>query len=336
MNAASSTSQKFISNAFVSEALDCARRGGVDIAALLDSAAIDAPGGGKVSAEAFGRLWLGIANAMDDEFFGNAARPMRPGSFALMGHAVRGAATLEIALRRALRFLKVAIDEPYGELRVHGGVAEIVLHDSQRDRSAFAYRTFWVILHGLACWLARTRIPLHELSFTCAAPRDIDDYRDFFGAPVRFDAVQGGLSFDAGFLKRKVDRSDATLKRFLRAAPGIYLTGYLHDEGALGTVVGLLKARDPMDWPGFPALAAELKLSPATLRRQLAQQGHSYRGLKSDLRRDRAFALLRDGGQSVSDISHLLGFAEPSAFFRAFRGWTEQTPDQWRRNKRAG
>ncbi|MGH1576785.1 AraC family transcriptional regulator [Planktotalea sp.] len=325
---------RYISNAFVSEALDCARRGGVDITALLDSVGIDAPGGGQISAPVFGRLWLGIAEATNDEFFGNAARPMRPGSFALMGHAVRDAPTVEIALRRALRFLKVAIDEPYGELHVSNGIAEIALHDSRKDRSAFAYRTYWVILHGLTCWLARARIPLHGLDITCPPPREQEDYHHFFGAPVRFGAEQGALRFDAVYLRRPVDRSEAALKRFLRAAPGNFLIGYKYDEGSLGAVMALLKARDPLDWPRFPDLAQELGMSAAKLRRQLAQQGHSYRSLKSDLRRDRAFLLLRDDRLSVSEVSHDLGFAEPSAFFRAFRGWTGHTPDEWRKGKR--
>ena len=321
----------FISDAFVSEALECARRGGVNISALLQSAGIDAPGGGQVTPEAFGRLWLGIAGAMNDEFFGNAARPMRPGSFALMGHAVRSAPSVEVALRRALRFLKVAIDEPYGTLSIASGTALITLHDTQTDRSAFAYRTYWVILHGLTCWLARARIPLHALEITCSAPRYVEDYRKFFGAPVSFGTVQGTLRFDADYLNRPVDRSEAALKRFLRGAPGNFLIGYKYDEGALGVVAALLKSRDPLDWPTFPVLAKDLQMSAPTLRRKLLGQGHSYRSLKSALRRDRAQLLLGDHSLSVTEISHRLGYAEPSAFFRAFRGWVGKTPEQWRR-----
>ena len=321
---------RYISNAFVSEALDCARRGGVDIAQLLNSAEIDAPGGGQVTPEAFGWLWLGIADAMDDEFFGNASRAMRPGSFALMGHAVRSAPTVEIALRRALRFLKVAIGEPYGTLHVKAGTAHITLHDNRTDRSAFAYRTYWVILHGLTCWLARARIPLHALNFTCDAPRYESDYHQFFGAPVTFEAPKGGMRFDAQYLKRPANRSEASLKRFLRAAPGNFLIGYKYDEGALGAVMSLLKTRDPIDWPAFPALAQDLDMSAPTLRRQLAQQGHSYRSLKADLRRERAQSLLKASPLSVTEISHRLGYAEPSAFFRAFKGWTGQAPQAWR------
>ncbi|MGB7318853.1 MAG: AraC family transcriptional regulator [Planktotalea sp.] len=320
----------YISNAFVSEALECARRGGVDIMALLRNAKIEEPGGGRVSPEAFGRLWLGIAEAMNDEFFGNAARPMRPGSFALMGHAVRDAATVEIGLRRALRFLRVAIDEPYGVLSVKDGVAQIELHDSMRNRSAFAYRTYWVILHGLTCWLARSRIPLYGLDITCTAPRAREDYRQFFGAPVRFEASFGALRFDARYLRRPAKRSEMALKRFLRAAPGNFLIGYKYDEGLLGAVMERLKSQPAEEWPTLPNLAQALGQSPATLRRRLESQGHSYRGLKADLRRERAQTMLRDNALSVSEISHRLGYAEPSAFFRAFKGWTGQSPDAWR------
>jgi AraC-like DNA-binding protein len=325
-------SEGFISNAFVSEALDCARRGNVDINALLTQAQIDAPSGGQVSPEAFGRLWLGIANAMNDEFFGNAARPMRPGSFTLMAHAVRTAPTVEVALQRALRFLKVAIDEPYGTLDVTQGTAQITLHDSRTDRSAFAYRTYWVILHGLTCWLADARIPLQSLSFTCIAPWHKKDYRQFFGAPVVFKAPIGALRFDASYLKRPVNRSDAALKRFLRAAPGTFLIGYKFDEGTVSAVMKVLKATEPMEWPTLPHLAKQLDMSAATLRRQLLQQGHSYRSLKADLKRERAQTLLRETHLPVSEISNRLGYAEPSAFFRAFRGWSGQTPEAWRKS----
>jgi len=324
-------SSTFISNAFVSEALDCARRGNVDISALLQKAQIQSPSGGEISPEAFGRLWLGIAEAMNDEFFGNAARAMRPGSFTLMAHSVRSAPTVEIALRRALRFLKVALDEPYGTLSMSKGSAQITLHDSTSERSAFAYRTYWVILHGLTCWLADARIPLHSLSFTCAPPWHEKDYHQFFGAPVEFAAPMGALRFDARYLKRPVNRNEAALKRFLRAAPGSFLIGYKFDEGVVSMVMKVLKATELTDWPTLPELAKQLDMSAATLRRQLLQQGHSYRSLKADLKRERAQTLLRETHLPVSEISHRLGYAEPSAFFRAFRLWTNQTPEAWRK-----
>ncbi len=65
---------------------------------------------------------------------------MRAGSFALLCHAILSTVTLEHALRRALRFLRVVLEEPHGELVVENGLAQIVLKDGRRDALAFAHR----------------------------------------------------------------------------------------------------------------------------------------------------------------------------------------------------
>lgn len=77
------------------------------------------------------------------------------------------AGTLERALRRALQFLNVVLDDPHGELRIRDGMAHVVLTDAGAPRPAFAYRAYWLILMGVACWLIGRRIPLRTLDFAC-------------------------------------------------------------------------------------------------------------------------------------------------------------------------
>jgi len=43
-----------------------------------------------------------------------------------------------------------------------------------------------------------------------------------------------------------------------------------------------------------------------------------------------AMQYLKDPHLSVQEISMLLGYSEQSAFQRAFKQWTAQTPQQWR------
>ncbi|MEL6104079.1 MAG: AraC family transcriptional regulator, partial [Pseudomonadota bacterium] len=33
---------------------------------------------------------------------------------------------------------------------------------------------------------------------------------------------------------------------------------------------------------------------------------------------------------SAAEVSFLLGFEDPNSFFRAFRRWTDMTPEAWR------
>ena len=97
-----------ISPGFVEDALASLTRAGLDPAPVLAAAGIAEPGQ-PVSNLQYGRMWLAITGLIGDEFFGQAARPMRPGSFNLLCHAVLHARTLEHALRRALSFLTVDV-----------------------------------------------------------------------------------------------------------------------------------------------------------------------------------------------------------------------------------
>ena len=72
------------------------------------------------------------------------------------------------------------------------------------------------------------------------------------------------------------------------------------------------------------------------MRHRLRQEGQSYRGIKDEIRRELAIKWLQDTPRSVGDIAADLGFAEPSAFHRAFRKWTSKSPGAFRRDHQAG
>lgn len=315
-----------IAPGFVQDALDCLRAQCIDAAPILAAAGLPADPAEPVTTEDYGRLWRAMATAQRDEFFGLGARPMRPGSFALMCSAALPAPTLESALRRALLFLNVVLDDPTGALEVCDGQAVVRLTDRTGPRTAFAYRTYWLILMGLACWLVGRRIPLHRVDFACPAPPHRRDVRQFFGAPVHFDEPQSRLAFDARYLALTPRRTDAALRAFLRGAPANILVRYRHDQGMTARVRSALRARAPAQWPGFAALALAMEVSPATLRRRLRAEGQSFAAIKDEIRAARAQAALAAGGLSVAEIAADLGYSEPSAFHRAYRKWTGTTP----------
>lgn len=325
--------RRLISPGFVEDALASLTARGLDAAPVLAGIGLTCPVVQPISNDQYGALWLGMAAALEDEFFGLSARPMRPGSFALLGHAVLHAPTLERALRRALRFLNVVLDQPRGALTVQDGQAVITLTDGDGvARPAFAYRTYWLILMGLACWLVGRRIPLRQVDFACPAPPHRRDYHQFFGAPVHFGAPCSRLTFSARYLPLPPIRSEAALRAFLRAAPANILVRYRHDQGMTGRIRDQLRTRLPANWPDFDSLADTLGIAPATLRRRLRAEGQSFAALKDDIRNARAQALLRDTDLPVADIAAELGYSEPSAFHRAFRKWTGQSPAAFRRD----
>lgn len=323
--------RRMIAPGFVEDALACLAAQGIEAAPLLRKVGLPAVVADPITGAEFGALWLAMAEAARDEFFGLGARPMRPGSFALMCQAALHTGTLGHALRRALRFLNVVLDEPQGRLVVQGAEAEVVLSSSSSaPRSAFAYRTYWLILLGLACWLIGRRIPLRQVEFACPAPAHRVDYRLFFGAPVHFDRKASRLSFDAAYLALPVIRSERALKVFLRGAPANLLVRYRHDAGLAGRLRAELRAAPPGQWPGVEEVAARFGLSPATLRRHLKAEGQGFAALRDEVRAVAAQRLLRESDRPIATIAVELGYSEPGAFHRAFRKWTGLSPGAFR------
>ncbi len=82
------------------------------------------------------------------------------------------------------------------------------------------------------------------------------------------------------------------------------------------------------------AVARRLGMSQRSLQRQLGTEGLTYKDLLQATRQSLAQHYLVKTDLPVAEISFLLGFEEPNSFFRAFRGWTGQTPDRLRQSAR--
>ena len=319
---------------FVSDALECVRARGLPVTPLLKRAGIRESlafqPNASVSVQQFALLWRTVSGAIDDETFGVGARAMRPGSFDMLCTCVIHSQTLGRAIRRALQFLNLILDDPKARLETEGRAARILLEDAAPPRSAFAYRAYWVMLHGVICWLVGRRIPLRQVDFSATQPPRTNDFRLFFGTPVRFGQPYGQIVFDTRFLKLPIIRSDRSLKHFLRRAPENILVGYYYDAGTANALRHRLQSTNPEEWPDFADISRELRVPATTLRRRLTEEGLSFHALKDEVRRDMAVDLLLTTDLSIYEISAKLGYSETSAFYRAFRNWMDCSPGRYR------
>ncbi|MDA7086161.1 AraC family transcriptional regulator [Pseudomonas sp. SA3-5] len=324
-----------ISVRLVGEALQQWRAQGQDCTALLTQAGI-APQllnkpYARVSAQAYARLWLALAKAMDDEFFGMNPRRMKSGSYAFMARAASREPTLGAALDTALAFLGLVFDGLTPRLERQGGMAAIVIDEPAGQACrAFGCFTLWMIVHGLACWLAGRRIPILAVELHCQAPDYLEDYRVMFSSNLRFARPRSRLLFNAECLEQPLRRSERELKRFLAGAPANILVRYRDPRSHAARIKVYLRSLKAERWPDYEALASHFFMAPSTLRRKLALEGQSYQGLKDQVRRDQAIARLDSGAGNFTELAFDLGFADSSAFYKAFKKWTGTTPGQYR------
>jgi len=312
--------------------------------ALLDELDIDpASPESRVPIARYVLLYNRLCRQYDDEAFALFAQPMRVGSFEFLCRACLGAPTLAEALARAGRFLRVVLPDLAVRVRRAHGEAELIIAETRKladegndPGRVFAFEWLLRLLHGLACWLAGRGIGLDNVIFPYRKPAHFADYALIFTEDSRFaPTVPGGngtlvASFNANLLDLPVRRDEAALTRFLDDAPGKLTMLYRRDREMVMRVRDLLRAALPATL-GLDDIAGRLYLSPRTIHRRLAEEGSSFRIVKNALRRDLALDHLVKSRDPIAQLAANLGYADPSAFYRAVVEWTGMAPLHYRR-----
>ena len=76
-------------------------------------------------------------------------------------------------------------------------------------------------------------------------------------------------------------------------------------------------------------IARRLGMVRRSLERHLSDEGTTFREISRVMQLQASQRLLTTGA-SVSDVAKALGFSEISAFTRAFRRWSGETPSSWK------
>ena len=327
-----------VSVGFVSGIISGLARSGTSSEALLEHAgianAVLSETHARVPVARYAALYRLINERLDDEGFGLFSRPLRRGTFEFLCRGALSAATLDAALERIVRFLRVVLDDLEVEVQRTRDTAVIVIAEEQPLPVGTAGRVFafeWLLrmIHGLAAWLVARPLALDEVAFPYPPPPHAAEYELVFAPRCTFDAQRLEARFSAASLALPVRRDEAALRQFLVDAPASITTLYRRDRALALRVRDALRAALP-EPRTLPELARALFVSPRTLHRRLEDEGTSLRAIRETLRRDLASEWLAKTERPVSRIAADLGFADASAFYRAFVAWTGAAPRDYR------
>jgi AraC-like DNA-binding protein len=172
--------------------------------------------------------------------------------------------------------------------------------------------------------------PLRRVTFTHRLPPDVGEHERIFGCPVRFEAEHNRLVVDravwetpssgahSGVLGVLIEHADVLLSRLPRGPDLV--------ERARRALGGRLRGGDP----SLESVARELGMSERSLQRRLRELGYTYNALADEVREATARLYLEQPDMALAEIGYLLGFADQSAFNRAFKRWTGCTPREAR------
>lgn len=300
------------------------------VEAGIDPVLMDQPTA-RIPASAFAALWLIQIRELQDEFFQLDSHGMPVGSFALICRALIQEPDLGKALRQCLANFGLFLQDFRGSLSVRGKHAVISLQTHSGDANVirFGEEIFLALIISLLCWLGGRRISIDRADFRQSRPSLSDD-GSLWGPNLSFAAGHTEIEFSSHYLRLPVVQDLVSLKKFLRSAPQWLVIRFRNQHGLATQLYQHLRRSHYSQRPTLEVFASTLRMSPSTVRRHLEREGCSFQAIKDEVRRGLAVELLRQKDISVSEISEQVGFQEPSAFHRAFKKWTGESPGRYR------
>jgi len=311
---------------------------GGDAAALARDAGFDpaqAQGAdARIPLELEEKLWAEAARRTGDPLFGfHAGMGYRPGAFDVFDYVCRAARDVRGAVERVVRYNRLLHDVAVFSLEERGDRALV----SHRFRAGIPGPAPQAADFAVAAMIAALRlwtgmeIRPRRVAIPHGAPDDPAPWAAFLGTKaIDFGADHIVIELDRAHLDLPLEHADPGLCSVLERHADALLEALPQPGGFEARVRELLAAELRGGTPTAEAVAARLHMSTRTLHRRLAEAGTSFGAELETLRRGLALRYLEDRRVSIAEVAFLLGYSEPRAFHRAFKGWTGQTPGAWR------
>jgi AraC-like DNA-binding protein len=160
--------------------------------------------------------------------------------------------------------------------------------------------------------------PLRVLLAT-PEPERAQRYRHILGCPVVFDGPVNAIEIRRDNLRAEKSDIDPRLRALLLT----YARYLLEREATVASIDDTIRMaiRDgiALGRADLPFVAERLRMSRRSLQRMFSERGLSFSELRDTERLGLARTLIESGSRPIGEIAASLGYAEASAFSRAFR-----------------
>ena len=311
----------------------------IDFEQLLSSCGIDQDDlqkvHGKVPLRRYLRLMETAAELAGDPLLGvRLARSCGPETLGAVGFLFLSSRTLAEALSdfcAYLNLLQDTTDFQFTQDRRHiafhyqmYGIPDI---DCRQDvEFSLALTSRMIRIFGGA------DVEISGVSFRHSPSVPATEYERLLKAPTSFNQESNSVRIPARLARLRAHAFDSSLASILKD----FLDGELERRGRIRSVPD--QVRHALIGNRIPApvtagkVAKYLGVSQATLYRRLKAEGTTFGKLLDEVHFEIARNYLAVSALSVTQIAHIVGFAESASFTRAFTRWTGgTTPSQFRK-----
>tara|TARA_Y100001972_G_C7646331_1_gene324847 strand:- start:923 stop:1879 length:957 start_codon:yes stop_codon:yes gene_type:complete len=233
---------------------------------------------------------------------------------------------------RSERYMKLLSNTYFFEVRKKGDLSDILLHREPHRKglelsNEATLSATVVVLRAIT----ETDINPSQVTFKHNAPKDLSSYHKVFNCPILFNQPYYSITYKTTELETRTAKADYSINQFLverveEETKGIQVSSHKLTED----VEKLIKDALPSGIPSIFQIGEHMGMSNRTLTRRLSENGVTFRDLIQRAQEEVSKKLLRYTDRSIAEIAFETGFSEQSAFNRAFKRWTDQSPVEFR------
>lgn len=167
-----------------------------------------------------------------------------------------------------------------------------------------------------------------EIHFKHRPLGPIERYEALLHCPVYFEQPYNQMLISPDVLSMRTMTADSGLLALILKRMESLDESLRSGQNALAEQIRRYMTEQlPSGLPNANETAAHFAISTSTLKRRLTQEGTSFLGIATQVKKEVAIALLEEA-TPIAEIALLLGFSETSAFTRAFKKWTGTAPSK--------
>ena len=238
-------------------------------------------------------------------------------------------------LNRVLNYQRLLSDASQASVGMDNGQAYICVDSSSQKVSALRHLSECMAL-GLIQFFQYVTDGAFKPScihFSHAAPENSSEHERIYQCPVQFSESEVRIYFDVKILDLPSSHAEPELLQLHEKLASEHVAK-LERQDVVSKVYKVFGEVLETGQVNLDDVAARLDIKPRTLRTRLTEAGTNFNQLLADYRCNLAKRLLSGTDESIDEIVYLTGFSEPSTFYRAFKRWTNQTPVEYRNQRK--
>ncbi len=257
-----------------------------------------------------------------------------PEIMGVLGHIMKNCTNLREATEQFIRYQNLFLAVSKFNIRKEGKVS-ILSHSL--ITSDFAYADQLITEVNLSICVATARkligaefVPI-EVRFSHNEPKYVEIYQQHFRSPLKFNQTENAIVIEGNLGERPIPESFPYMNKILLEYAEKLLTRLEAGKQFQDDVKRIVSELLPKGIADIERVSGSLSMSRWTLNRKLKKEGTTFKDLLAELRKEFAVIYFENRALSLTEIAFLLGYSEYSAFHRAFKDWTGQTPREYRR-----